>query len=643
VTGAETEERRRPATGRAVRQEGAREKKRKRSPKKIMKTTQTSKTNKNTVHMHTPPSPPDTLRRSKRFQVTSDVDTLKRYRKVGSPAETTITEADRERRIASSKLAPYIFTDISDTTKDNSLCNQMDTASDTPDLLSTIRQSYGDRNYVYRSPAFIKHTGTGTSVSTRQEYNNSPQVDFSFTPLLEFSEEEIENDTSWMSEAVSLDMITKVSTPHRTQNEQFSLLDSLFQGVRCGRVDDWRQLNEFATQECIPLAQAMVAVTYATENSIPTDDDSNQEKCGQLAIDWLQAEAAAGCPYAQCFLGIFYHQGITVAVDDFRAFELFTLSAWQAYSVAQCYLGHCYINGQGVSVNAKEGLKWYQLAADKGYAVAQCILGYLFDSGELLAKNEAEAVRLYQLSAEQGYSNAQLLLARCYEAGRGAVKDHTKAAKLYEICAEKGQNEARVRLALFYIHGKGTAKNLKSAKDLLLLAANEGHEVAQDLLGDIFVNPIYDSEDIDQAMKYYGLAAAKGLSRSECKLGVLYLSQSTINNIPGPAEAVKFLKSAAEKGNAEAQYHIGACYQNGIGISQDLVEAASWYRLASGQGHPKAQYCLSRIYCEGLGIEQDPLEGLRCLRCSASQGYEPAVVTCNEVEYLLQNLKWKMS
>ncbi|MDE5944476.1 MAG: SEL1-like repeat protein [Rikenella sp.] len=49
---------------------------------------------------------------------------------------------------------------------------------------------------------------------------------------------------------------------------------------------------------------------------------------------------------------------------------------------------------------------------------------------------------------------------------------------------------------------------------------------------------------------------------------------------------VKFqdLLRQAESGDAEAQFELAACYEDGKGVKQDQTEAVKWYRCAADQG-----------------------------------------------------------
>jgi len=57
-------------------------------------------------------------------------------------------------------------------------------------------------------------------------------------------------------------------------------------------------------------------------------------------------------------------------------------------------------------------------------------------------------------------------------------------------------------------------------------------------------------------------------------------------------------------GNANAQYNLGVCYNNGIGAEKDEQKAVEWYKKASKQGFANAQYNLGYCYKKGIGLEK---------------------------------------
>ena len=54
-------------------------------------------------------------------------------------------------------------------------------------------------------------------------------------------------------------------------------------------------------------------------------------------------------------------------------------------------------------------------------------------------------------------------------------------------------------------------------------------------------------------------------------------------------DAEKKFLDAANKGDAEAQYNLGASYEFGAGAERNVDRAKEWYRKAAGQGSQKAQ------------------------------------------------------
>src|SRR5258708_6387990 len=71
------------------------------------------------------------------------------------------------------------------------------------------------------------------------------------------------------------------------------------------------------------------------------------------------------------------------------------------------------------------------------------------------------------------------------------------------------------------------------------------------------------------------------------------------------AEAMRWYRTAADKGLAKAQYNIGVLYTSGLGVPNDYAEAARWYRKAADQGFAPAQYYLGVLYENGAGMRKD--------------------------------------
>ena len=76
--------------------------------------------------------------------------------------------------------------------------------------------------------------------------------------------------------------------------------------------------------------------------------------------------------------------------------------------------------------------------------------------------------------------------------------------------------------------------------------------------------------------------------------------------ISWPDAVVQRWCKAAEQGDADAQFNLGAAYREGDGVPKDAAEAVRWYRLAAEQGHAGAQGSLGVAYQNGEGVPRDP-------------------------------------
>ena len=70
-------------------------------------------------------------------------------------------------------------------------------------------------------------------------------------------------------------------------------------------------------------------------------------------------------------------------------------------------------------------------------------------------------------------------------------------------------------------------------------------------------------------------------------------------------KAGKLIREAAQKGDPDAQFHLGVMFENGRGMPRNIKKAVKWYRKAAKQGHVDAQYTLSVLHRSGYGVQRD--------------------------------------
>ena len=83
-------------------------------------------------------------------------------------------------------------------------------------------------------------------------------------------------------------------------------------------------------------------------------------------------------------------------------------------------------------------------------------------------------------------------------------------------------------------------------------------------------------------------------------------------------------KASAEQGDAEAQFNLGWCYDDGRGVAKDYVEAVKWYRKAAEQCHTEAQLNLGYCYANGQGVVKDKVEAYAWLSMAAKADSDAA-------------------
>ena len=90
------------------------------------------------------------------------------------------------------------------------------------------------------------------------------------------------------------------------------------------------------------------------------------------------------------------------------------------------------------------------------------------------------------------------------------------------------------------------------------------------------------------------------------------------------AEAYHRWVPLAERGYAEAEYHLGWLYANGNGLAVDIAKAMTWWQRAANQGHADAQFAVGLAYTTGEGIKKDLGRAVHWYLRAAHQGHQDA-------------------
>jgi TPR repeat protein len=90
-------------------------------------------------------------------------------------------------------------------------------------------------------------------------------------------------------------------------------------------------------------------------------------------------------------------------------------------------------------------------------------------------------------------------------------------------------------------------------------------------------------------------------------------------------DAMDWYGSAAQAGDAEAQYLLAYALETGVQGDADPVAARDWYRAAAGQGHPRAALRLALMMLEGRGGPVDTGGAAAVLEPAAEAGESDAM------------------
>lgn len=132
----------------------------------------------------------------------------------------------------------------------------------------------------------------------------------------------------------------------------------------------------------------------------------------------------------------------------------------------------------------------------------------------------------------------------------------------------------------------------------------------------------YGSKNYSKAVKSFKTAADQGNAMAQYNLGLMYAKGEGLAQ--DYQQALFWLRKAAEQGVALAAYNLAVMHDNGLGVARDYPQAITWYRKAAEQGVALAYFNLGVMYDNGLGIAQDYPQAVSSYRTAAERGIAQA-------------------
>lgn len=172
--------------------------------------------------------------------------------------------------------------------------------------------------------------------------------------------------------------------------------------------------------------------------------------------------------------------------------------------------------------------------------------------------------------------------------------DYTMAFSYFQKAAERGYSKAQYNVGLCHEHGRGTPRDFQKAVLSYQLAASQGHSLAQYRYARCLLREPGSAGDpeLQRAVSLLKQAADSGLREAQAFLGVLFTKEPHLDE----RKAVKYLWLAASNGDSQSMYHLGICYEKGLGVQRSLGEAIRCYQRSIALGNEPARERLRTLF-----------------------------------------------
>jgi hypothetical protein len=110
-------------------------------------------------------------------------------------------------------------------------------------------------------------------------------------------------------------------------------------------------------------------------------------------------------------------------------------------------------------------------------------------------------------------------------------------------------------------------------------------------------------------------------------------------NLVISSEQFKALTDKAKTGDPDAEFILGRCYFQGLGVTQNKTEALKWFEKAADQGIVEAEMMVGISYWTGVDVKMDAARGVKWFRKAADQGEPGAFHYLGAAYYLGRGVK----
>ncbi len=381
-------------------------------------------------------------------------------------------------------------------------------------------------------------------------------------------------------------------------------------------------LKELAEENC---GRAMYFLGEIYMNGFgPVRQDPEEAK------RWREKGAACGDLLAKLNLAYFMEYGTQEMMEHCAAcLEEARKLAESGDVFAQNEIADLYLFGFGTKRNEAEAIYWLEKSAAGGFWRPLMKLGDIYRGGEAVEEDMEKSVACYKKAAEFHVREAESSLGFIYFAGLGVEPDDRKAFAHFKKACEEGDGEASFMLGRFYMEGIAVKPDEKKGFQYFRQAADRGEPMGMWALGRSYESGTGVEIDEKNAFQWYEKGAAMLDFRSTCAVADCYRFGKGVAE--DKEKAVEIYKNAFDLGSDEAADSLGAMYLVGE-TRHSEEEAFRWFEKGAGRGSDICQYHLGMCYDKGLGTEPDKEKALEYMYKAYDQGMLDAL------EYIKENM-----
>ncbi|GAA5001724.1 tetratricopeptide repeat protein [Acinetobacter puyangensis] len=329
----------------------------------------------------------------------------------------------------------------------------------------------------------------------------------------------------------------------------------------------------------------------------------------QNRINLLLEASNKGVGAASLLLGRWYLNGHYVNKDPAKAILFFEHAGnvcKDSYGYYQ--LAEMFQTGVGVKAHPEKGLEYLKKAVDLHNPDA------IFTYASQVLKTDADkALQLLKDNYKKQHHVRSLLFLN--------DSPEVDQSKVQTFLENQHQNDPLISalLAFRYLNqGK-----IEQAKQLADYAARQNNAVGCHVRALIELQDEHGSQEL--AQQWMLKAAQLGHVDASYRVGISLLAQAEQQNDPALEEkivhqALQFIAQAAQAGFAPAQFSLGQCWLQGIGVEKNQQEGLGWIERAAQQGHVDAMFTLA------LNLPVDHAQHLPLLQAAAQAGHAKAML-----------------